>query len=574
MTFKRLLRISGAVLGSVIVAYITLGNFYAYQVSQREETRHDRAVAKAEPQSYDDWLALRHDQPIVDWRYRNAKKHIYRVRIYADRGYIASVYRGSMSGQPARFVEGIVRLEDWRQLRAAGDALYDRRNEISASVDEKAANVTLEFAASENGLRVTYRYSTDAYDQLPELYRVFDTQMFAAMQSSDIKPHHGHARKHVAVSYGPEELPNLLRGLRSDREDLFKPAVDRMVAIGEPALPALIGVLRAGRDDGYRRTDRLAMVIDAIAALDDIDGKGFPLIKALAAAKATIPGRRALKKQAQSIVDRFEIDAYLDDDWAVSTAAEKRLRSTDLSPTRRDAAEAEFTRLGHRRDEDRASARTTLIAMGPEILPLVLERLRYDRYERNRYNAELLDVLVTLGGPDACLFAIRQDVLEGQACIEPLRKLGATGLPGLLKLLESEQRLARVKATDALKTPDFGAFTPQYAVLLQGKVDAYRDTTSDAVRELQADAVTSLATILQAHAAADRPSINALLQAAVDAQQTDDARIAALQALAALGPVAAIGRNELQELVGYASGRVRNELLATLRALPQTSAGH
>ncbi len=94
------------------------------------------------------------------------------------------------------------------------------------------------------------------------------------------------------------------------------------------------------------------------------------------------------------------------------------------------------------------------------------------------------------------------------------------------------------------------------------------------MRELQADAVTSLATILRAHAAADRASIDALLQAAVDSQQTDDARIAALQALAALGLAAAIRRNELKELVGYASGRVRNELLATLRALPQTSAGH
>ena len=98
-------------------------------------------------------------------------------------------------------------------------------------------------------------------------------------------------------------------------------------------------------------------------------------------------------------------------------------------------------------------------------------------------------------------------------------------------------------------------------------LDGYLSASSDAVRKLQRDAATSLIEILQAHATSDRASLRILLRAATDHRQSDNTRIAALDALAALGPAAGGASKELQALVGYESGRVYKTLLATLERI-------
>jgi len=563
---RRLFRITVAVLATVAVAYFALGGLFVYHVSKREETWHGRAVANSESQSPAEWLALRRDQPVIEWSYRNAKRQTYVVRVYEDRRYISSVYRSLQSGQPARFVEGEVDRADWRGLRETIEVLYAQRNELFKSHKKDTDNVRL-IITHANGHRVTYRYATTDYEQLPRLYRDFDTRLYSAMQSWTVKPHHGYAKPNVAIRYELDDLPNLVRGLESERQDLHASIVARMVAIGKPALPSLISTLHAGAETRYLPTSRYTAVLDGLAKLDDASGEGFALMKSLAQDSASLPGRKELKKQAQAAVDRLEIEAYLTGHWAIPAEVERRFRQSALSTAQEEAIRAEFVRTTSRRKDERQAAGAALVEMGPDILPTVLEQLRYEREVKNRYNAELLDVLGALGGTHGFMFAVRENIVQASACVEPLGKLGRDGLPGLLNLLESDERFGRHKTAELLRTPAYVTFIPEFVSLLDRKLDGYLSASSDAVRELQRDAATSLIEILQAHAGSDRASLRILLRAATDHRQSDNTRIAALDALAALGPAAGGASKELQALVGYESGRVYKTLLATLERI-------
>ena len=566
MTIKRLFRIAAWVLGTLAVAYFGLGSLFVYHVSKREETWHDRWVADAEPQRIDEWLLLRNDRPVIDWSYQNAKRQTYVVRIFEDRSYISAVYHYLASGQPARFAEGTVSGAEWRQLQETMEDLYAQRKELVKSHRKDRDNVRA-MITHPDGLRATYRYNTARYEQAPQLYRDFDAQLFAAMQSWVVKPHHGYAKRRIALSYDREDLPNLARGLQSERQDLHASVVARMIALGEPALPVLVGTLRAGADQRYLPTSRYVAVLDGLAKLDDASGEGFALMKSLAEEPASIPGRRKLKKHAQDVVDQLEVDAYLAEYWAIPAETERMFRGSKLSPAQNEAMRAEIRHTWRRGDDDRQAAKAALIEMGPDILPAVLVQLRYEREERNRYNAVLLDVLGVLGGVDGLLFAILEDVVQASACVDPLRKLGDSGLVGVLKLLESDERFARHETAELLQSPEYADFISEYVSLLDRKLETFLVSPPGAVRELQQDAAVNLIKALRAHASSDAASLRVLLEAATDHRQSDITRIEALDTLAALGPAAGGAANELRALLGYESGRVRKTLLATLERI-------
>ena len=316
----------------------------------------------------------------------------------------------------------------------------------------------------------------------------------------------------------------------------------------------------------YQPASRYAAVIDGIGQLADISSEGYTLAESLAAGTDGAPGQIALRKQAQAVVDRFEIEAYLAERWAVSPDVEAMLTERQLSPEREAEAMAEFR---HRfiRKHERDSASDVLIEAGTEVLPVVLEQLRRERVEKNYINVELLEVLGTLGGYEAFLFAIRSDVVAASACIEPLRDLGANGVPGLLALTESGERHARHRAAEVLAQPEFSGYTKQFGATLEDKLRAYREMTPGAVRDVQKDAAIRLIDVIRMHGAPDDASLQAVVTAATDDAQDERTRIVALEALEKLGPRAAASVPKLKEVSAYASRRVYEALEETLATL-------
>ncbi len=217
-----------------------------------------------------------------------------------------------------------------------------------------------------------------------------------------------------------------------------------------------------------------------------------------------------------------------------------------------------------RRPQEREAARDALKALGPQVMPAVLERLRGDLQTRNRVNDTLLDVLGMLGGHRAVLHAVLEGAVSASACVAPFSRLGDEGVAGLLGLLEAEQASARAEAARELRKAEYSPHTSEFVALLEHTLDGYARAESEAVRRLQQEAVKHLIAILGSHQAEDAQAIASLVRVAREPTLADRTRIAALETIAALGPVAGKAAEPLRSLLGYESGPVRQALLAAL----------
>ncbi|MDJ0751692.1 MAG: hypothetical protein QNJ11_19560, partial [Woeseiaceae bacterium] len=468
--FKR----TALVLGALAVLYFVVGSFYVSKVSQREEDWHEEAVANTVRATPEEWLdVVHHENPRIELRYRPKPGVLYRVRVYEDRSYVSALFPGSSDVTPIRFETGTIGISEWRALRDLAEEMYPVRETLFQDDDNRNPADARLTIVHENRQRLLYKYHTSSYAQLPQLLRDYDALLFKTMQSWTVKPHHGHARPVPQISYDVEAIPNLVRGLESPREDLHASVVERLVDIGQPALPELIRVLRKGEQARYRPVSRYSAVIDGIGELADVSSEGYTLAKSVAAGTDGAPGQKTLRKQAQEVVDRFEIEAYLAERWTVSPEVEALFAERRLSRDQEIEAMAEFRYRFNLRPE-RDSASDVLIGVGSDVLPVVLEQLRRERVEKNYINDELLEVLGELGGYEALLFAIKNDVVAASACIEPLRKLGANGIPGMLALLESGERNARHQAAHVLAQPEYRNYTTELGATLESKLRAYR----------------------------------------------------------------------------------------------------
>ena len=562
--FKR----TALVLGALAVLYVAVGAFYVSKVSQQEETWHEEAVANSVRATQADWHdAVHQGNPRIELRFRPKAGLLYLIRICEDRNYVSALHPGSSDVVPIRIETGKIGIPEWRALRDLAEQMYPLRETLFQEDDNKNladARLTL---VHENRQRVLYKYHTANYAQLPQLLRDYDALLFETMQSWTVKPHHGHARPVPKLSYGVEAMPNLVRGLESPREDLHATLVERLVAIGEPALPELVRLLREGEQERYVPVTRYAAVVDGIGQLADLSSEGYTLVRALADSKASTPARKELRKQAQDVADRFEIDAYLAEHWVVSPEVEALFAEKRLLPEQEAELMAEFRYRYNLPEQTRGPAGDVLIEAGTDVLPFVLERLRRERLEKNIINDELLRVLGTLGGHEALLFATRHDVVGASACVTPLHDLGANGVPGLLALLESGERYARHRAAQALSQPEYRGYTKRFGDTLGSRLRAYREMQPGAVRDLQKDAAIRLIDVIRVHGASDDASLRAIVAAATDAAQDERTRIVALEALGKLGPRAAASVPQLKAVSGYVSGRVYETLEDTLAAL-------
>ena len=569
MTARRWLKRSALALGALVVVYFIAGSFYVANVSQREETWHEEAVANSEQATPEDWLDVVHDEnPRIELRFRPKPGVLYQIRIYEDRSYVSALHPGSSDVPPIRLDTGKIGLSEWRALRDLAEDMYPVRETLFQQDDNMNPADARLTIVHENRQRLLYKYHTASYAELPQLLRDYDELLFKTMQPWNVKPHHGHAKPMPQISYGAEVVPNLVRGLESSREDMHASVVKRLVDIGEPALPELIRVLREGEQARYRPVSRYAAVIDGIGQLADISSEGYTLAQSLAAGTDAAPGQVALRKQAQEVVDRLDVEAYLVERWVVSPGIETMLTERRLSSEREAEAMAEFR---HRfiRKHERDSASDVLLEVGAEVLPVVLEQLRRERVEKNYINVELLEVLGALGGYEALLFAIKNDVVAASTCIDPLRNLGANGVPGLLALTESGDRYARHRAAQVLAQPEFSGYAGQFGANLELKLRAYREMTPGAVRDVQKEGAIRLIDVIRVHGAPDDASLQAVVAAATDDAQDERVRIAALEALAKLGPRAAGSVPRLKEMSAYASRRVYEALEETLSTLSQ-----
>lgn len=568
MKLVKWLKRAALALGVLLVLYFVVGGFYVSKVSQREETWHKKAIAHSVPATREDWLdVVRDENPRVELRYRPKPGLLYVIRIYEDRGYLSALHPGSSDAPPIHFETGDIGFSEWRALRDLAEDIYPVRETLFQQDDNKNpadARLTL---VHENRHRVLYKYHTSNYAQLPQLLRDYDALLFKTMQSWNVKPHHGHARPVPQLSYGVEAIPNLVRGLESAREELHASVVERLVDIGQPSLPELIRVLREGEQARYRPVSRYAAVVDGIGQLADFSGEGYTLVKAVADGKAGTSGLQSLRQQAQDVVDRLEIEAYLAERWVVSPEVEALFAERRLSPEQEAEAMAEFRYRFNLRKPERDSASDVLIEIGTDVLPVVLEQLRRERVEKNFINDELLEVLGRLGGYEAFLLAINNDVVGASACVPGLRDLGANGVPGLLALLESGERYARYSAAKVLSQPEYRHFTTQFGAALASKLRAYKGMTPGAVRDVQKDGAIKLIDVIRVHGAPDDASLRAVVAAAIDEAQDERTRIAALEALGKLGPRAAVSVPQLKAVSGYASKRVYDTLEETLATL-------
>ena len=568
MTLRKWLLRIVLTLGALVVVYIAVGSYVVSKVSQREETWHEEAVANSIPATAAEWHDLaRNDHPRVELRYRIKPGLLYLVKIYEDRGYVSALHPGSSDVPPIRIDTGKIGSSEWRALRDLAEEMFAVRDTLFQKDDNMNpadARLTL---VTENRQRTLYKYHTASYAQLPQLLRDYDALLFETMRSWTVKPHHGHARPLPELSYGVATVPNLVRGLESPREELHVPVVNRLVDIGESALPELIRVLREGEQESYRPNSRYLAVVNGIGQLADVSSEGYQLAKAIADGRGGTPGEKELRKQAQDVVDRFEIEAYLADRWAVPPEVEALFTEQRLAPEEQAEAMAKFRYLYSLGKANRASASDVLVDVGPEILPAVFEELRRIRIEKNFINTELLEVLGTLGGHEAYFHAIRHDVVSASTCVLPLHDLGADGITGLLALLESGERYGRHRAAATLSKPEYRRHAARFAAALESKLRLYRDMTPGAVRDLQKDGAIELIDVIRVHGAPDDASLGALVAAATDEAQDERTRIVALEALGKLGRRAASSVPQLRAMAGYSSGRVHHTLQKTLAAI-------
>lgn len=568
MKFGKWLKRIALGLGALVLVYFVVGAFYVSDVSQREEDWHEEAVANTVPATVADWYnAAQQGNPRIELRFRPKAGLLYLIRIYEDRNYVSALHPGSSDVPPLRIETGRISMSEWHGLRDLAEQMYPVRESLFQEDDNKNladARLTL---VHENRQRVLYKYHTANYAQLPQLLRDYDAMLFEAMQSWKIKPHHGHAIPVPQLSYGIEAMPNLLRGLESPREELHASTVERLVEIGELALPDLIRILREGEEERYLPISRYTAVVSGIERLADRASAGYDAVKALAGSNASTSAQKELRKQAQAVVDRFEIEAHLAQRWVVSPEVEAMLTERRLSPEQEAELMAEFRYRYNLPNASSDSARDVLIEKGPDVLPVVLEQLQRERVEKNFVNDQLVQVVAVLGGYEALLFAIKSDVIGASSAAPALRDLGAGGVPGLLALLESSDRYARYLAAQMIAKPEYRTHTAEFAAALDSKLRTYRELSPGAIRDLQQDAAIRLIDVIRMHGAPDAASLASVVAAAIDEAQDDRTRIAAIEALGKLGPRATSSVPELKTASGYVSGRVHNALEETLAAL-------
>lgn len=313
MNLKRSIRNVALTLGAIAVLYYAIGSVYIYQVSQREETWHDRAVANAGDQSIDEWRFAKGTQPVAEWLFVNEKRHTYVVRLFEDRRYVSAVYSQVVHGVgdpydapvPKRFESGKVSIAEWQKFESLFEEMFTNREQFYANSHRKDGNVTLAYSR-DNAVPIRYRLYSNDYQQWPKTYREFDTNLFAAMESWYVKPHHSYSRTVADVAYGTEDLPALRRLLESDRAAAYPSIVARMVALGEPARSELIEVLQSGEDLRYLPISRYVAVMDGLAELGDVGDAGFAKMREIAETPVSLPGRKELQAHARTIVGAGE----------------------------------------------------------------------------------------------------------------------------------------------------------------------------------------------------------------------------------------------------------------------------
>ncbi len=570
MNFGRIVRTLSIALGVVAVLYFTIGGFYVYQESQREETWHDEAVDNARDQSTLEWRAAKGSQPVAEWFYVNEKRHTYVVRLFENRQYVTAVYDQVVYGVgdpidspvPKRFATSELSRSEWRELVNVFESMFASREAFFQNEHRKDGNVTLAYSR-DNAVPIRYRLYSDEYARWPALFREFDDLLFAAMESWPIKPHHGYAKSYAEIAYGPEEMPALVRILRSDREAAFPGTVSRMTSLGELARGPLIEILRSGETTRFLPTSRYIAVMDGLARLGGADDAGFELIRAIADTSASLPGRKELQANAAVIVGEREIEQHIDRTWLLPKDVEAQFRDSTLSADEEAVLAAALADTNNRLDTKKAQAKATLVAMGPSVLPAVLNQLQADQSSK-RYPAELLDVLAEVGGTDAFVYAIRENGMPPSLATQPLERIGNRGVRGLLLLMASSDKVARMQSFYALEKNEYAAYSELYIEYLGRNLDLHRSTSSLAVRALHTEAAVSLIKLLQKHAATNRASIDVLLEAATDPEQAERTRIAALNSLSGLRPLPAATVDRLRVLSGYESGKVYDAVQAVI----------
>jgi hypothetical protein len=297
--FKRI----ALVLAVLVVAYVGVGAWYVGNVSQREETWHDEAIANSAPTSdADRQAATWRGTPRIELRYRPSQSVLHVVQIDDDGRYVSAVYPGSSDAPPLRIETGSITRADRRELGVLSEQLYAVHESVIQPMDAvNPADARLHLT-HDNGRRVLYRYRTAGFAALPEPLRAFDARLFESMQSWSVRPPHGYARPVPALHYDASAIPALVRGLESDREALHASVVERLVAIGPSALPELTRVLREGRDARFVPASRYLAVVDGIGQLADTSSEGYQLVVALGGRPASTPGDRELQRRARQVV--------------------------------------------------------------------------------------------------------------------------------------------------------------------------------------------------------------------------------------------------------------------------------
>jgi hypothetical protein len=571
MKLRRSIRIVALILGVIAVLYFAIGGIYIHLESQREESWHEKAVANASDQTVAEWRLAKGSQPVAEWFFVNEKRHTYVVRLFDDREYVSAIYNRVVHGvgdpydspMPVRFETGKVSISEWRAFESLLESIYENRQQFYANSHRKNGNVTLAYSRN-NASPNQYRLYSNEYQQWPSTYRDFDDRLFAAMESWSVKPHHGYSRVAPDISYESEDLPGLVRLLRSDREAAYPPIVSRMVALGEPARTALIEVLRSGEEVRYLPISRYSAVMDGLAELGDAGDAGFATMKKIAETPVSLPGRKALKAHATAIVGAHEVKLHIERNWKLSPAVETPFRTSTLLPAEREIVDAALADINVRFDAKRKAAKATLVDMGAPILPAVLNRLKVDQ-ARNPLYRELLDVLAEVGGWQAFIYAIREDGMKPSRATRPLQRIGSGGVRGLLLLMESSDKVARMESFFALAKDEYAAYSTQYIAQLDRNLNLYRTSSSAAVRDVHTEASVNLMKLLQKHDPVNHNNIDVLLKAAMDVEQAEQTRVMAVNSLAGLAPLPDAAEKQLRELAGFESGEVYKALEARRR---------
>ncbi len=569
MNLQRLISRLSWIVGTVAVLYFVVGGIYVYLESQREETWHEKAVANAGDQSMQDWLDSKGSQPVAEWFLIDEKKHTYIVRFFDDRRFVSAVFNRRVSGidnpqaagQATRFETGTLSSAEWRSLQSSLETMFTNRDEFFERSHRKAGDVTLAYSHNK-AAPMRFRLNSSEYQQWPSYFQEFDEQLFAVLESKTVKPKHGYATATPAIVYGEDDIASLARMLRSDQVVAYASIVSRMVASGEPARAPLLETLESGEAGRYLPIDRYIAVIDGLAELDD-RGAGYELIKKIADTPASLPGRKKLQAHAEAVAGAQEVAVHIEQTWARPVIREARFRSSTLSASEAEAVATALGQIDLRLEARKAEGKATLIGIGEPALPAVLKQLRMDQ-ARNRFNNDLFDVLAEVGGSDAFVYAIRENGMPPTAAIRPLERIGDKGVPGLLMLMESSDKAARQLAYHSLVDDAYATYSAQYIASLRRNLNLYRASSSAAVRTLHGGAAVNLIALLKKYSASDGPTMDVLLEAAIDTAQSDNTRIKALNVLATVTPLARAAETKLHPLSMDESRDVRNAVLAVL----------